>query len=109
MTTVTTPQPCARWTSDVGGKQDYDGRLLDISTRYWPAWKSSNGMPSARASILIRHGEPDEYGYGDYSTWREQEFEAPTEAEVKVLVEAWVAEQFADVLRLLGATLTGPE
>lgn len=95
MTTVTTPRPDARWTPDVGGKQDYDGPLLDISTRYWPAWKSQSGLPSAVASVLVRHSE-------GYTTWREQEFEADTEAQVKVLVEAWAAEQFADVLRLLG-------
>lgn len=109
MTAVTTPdtRPCARWTDDCQGKKDYDGRLLSISTRYWPGSYRSDGRPSANAALVINHGEPDEYGYGDYTVWREQEFSADTETEVKALVEAWVAEQFQDVQRLLGVTLTG--
>lgn len=107
MTKTIDTTPAARWTQDCNGKQDYDGQVLSISTRYWPAWKSSDNKPSAHAAIHINHGEPDEDGYGDYTVWRDQDFTADTENGVKVLVEDWVAEQFADVLRLLGATLTG--
>jgi hypothetical protein len=96
--------PSARWTDDCQGKKDYDGRLLDISTRYWPGSYRTDGRPSAAASILIRHGEPGESGYSDYITWREADFDGDTEQDVRGQVEAWVAEQFADVLRLIGAT-----
>ena len=112
-------QPCAAWSDDCQGKKDYDGRLLDISTRYWPGPAGGGSMtfntgaqefgarpygpkPSAKSSILLRHGEPDEYGYGDYLVWREQEFEADTEADVKAKVETWVAQQMVDVIAALG-------
>lgn len=112
--------PCAAWTPDCQGKQDYDGRLLSISTRYWPGPGGGGGMtfdtrtgkfgtapygprPSAHAAIHLDHGEPDEYGYGEYTVWREAHFDGDTEADVKQQVEQWVAEQVAAVWRLLGA------
>lgn len=61
--------------------------------------------PSASASILLRIGPPDSDGYGDARTWREAEFEADTETEVKALVEAWVRRQMADVVELLGGVM----
>jgi len=114
--------PCAQWTDDCQGKKDYDGRLLSISTRYWPGPGSSGTMvvnaqpgqaavittapygtrPSATATICLNHGAPDHYGYGDSLVWREKDFEADTEAEVKALVEAWVQERFDEVVALLG-------
>jgi hypothetical protein len=114
-------QPCAAWSNDCQGKKDYDGRLLDISTRYWPGpagggtmtFNSANGeietlpygpRPSATSSILLRHGAPDENGYGDYLVWRSADFEGETEADVKSKVEAWVAQQMADVISALGGT-----
>jgi len=103
MSTTIPLKPAARWTDDCQGKKDYDGRLLDISTRYWPGRYRTDGRPSASASILIRHGEPDEYGYGNYTVWREAEFNGDTEQDVKRQVEEWVAAQFAEVLRLIGA------
>ena len=98
--------PCAKWTPDCQGKQDYDGRLISISTRYWPSGggfhindvqgfrlsTDSRIKPSAHTSIHLNFGEPDEYGYGDYRVLAEKEFTADTEAEVKVQVEAWVRE-----------------
>lgn len=112
-------QPCATWSDDCQGKKNYDGRLLDISTRYWPGPEGGGMMtfntgtrefgslpygprPSAKSSILLLHGEPDGNGYGDYLVWRSAEFEADTEQEVKALVEAWVAQQMADVIAMLG-------
>jgi hypothetical protein len=102
-------QPAARWTSDCGGKQDYDGPLLSISTRYWPAWKSADNRPSAHASIIVKHGlvtEDDEWG--DYSTLAEVDVQADAEAEVKAQVEAWVRTECARILTRLGvASLPG--
>lgn len=112
-------QPCAEWTDDCQGKKDYDGRLLDISTRYWPGPAGGGTMtvdfrtsefgtlpygpkPSAHSSILLRVGPPDCNGYGDYLVWRDADFEAESETEVKVLVEAWVAQQMQEVVALLG-------
>lgn len=111
-------EPCAAWTPDCQGKWDYDGRLLSISTRYYPGPEGGGAMtfdtatsafgtlpygprPHAHAAIHLNHGEPDRYGYGDYLVLREAEFDADTEAEVKALVEAWVTAQVNDIARLL--------
>lgn len=93
--------PCARWTDDCSGKKSYDGRLLSIDTRYWPGSKSPDGRPSAKASIIINHGEPDEDGYGDYTVWRSIGISGDTEAEVKAAVEAWVRETMQLVMDLV--------
>ena len=110
-------EPCAQWSNDCQGKKDYDGRLLSISTRYWPAtptvpnefnpasgkWTAApyGEKPSATASIAVNHGKPDQYGYGDYTTLCEQKFEADTEGEVKALVEAWVKAECNRILHLI--------
>lgn len=112
-------RPCAEWTPDCHGKQDYDGRLLSISVRYWPGPEGGGAMtfdtatrvigtapygqePSAHAAIVLNHGQPDEYGYGEEVPWREKEFSGPTEDAVKAMVEDWVRGQFNEVRRLLG-------
>lgn len=110
-------EPCAMWSNDCQGKKDFDGRLLSISTRYWPAspsapnefntatgkWTTApyGAKPSAAASIVINHGAPDQYGFGDYATLCEQKFEADTEQEVKALVEAWVKAECNRILHLV--------
>jgi hypothetical protein len=112
----------AYWTHDCQGKQDFDGPLLSVSTRYWPGPEGGGFMmvnngpggaqistkpygkqPSAHSSIILRLGpkEPNDGG-GEYLVWREKEFSAPTEAEVKAEVEAWAAEQMVAVVALLG-------
>lgn len=110
--------PCAKWQDDCQGKKDYDGRLISISTRYWPGPDGGSAMtfdsatgqigeapygskPSAKASILLNHGEPDQYGYGDYTDLAEAEFEGDTEADVKAKVEVWVLEQFNVIHKLI--------
>lgn len=117
--------PCAQWTPDCQGKWDYDGRLIDISTRYWPRgggfseynpatgrWIENQDRPDLRpaatASILLRHGEPGERGYGDYITLAEQEFSGETEAEVKAEVERWVATQFRAIAALVATHYGAP-
>ena len=113
-------KPYAMWTNDCQGKQDYDGGLLSISTRYYPGpggggfmmFNSATGemstkpygkTPSAHSSIILRIGPREEHdGGGDYLVWRDADFEAATEAEVKGLVETWVTAQMADVVALLG-------
>jgi hypothetical protein len=98
-------QPTAKWTPDCNGKQDFDGPLLTISTRYWPAWKSSDNRPSASAAIVVNHGIPHpEEEWADYSTLAEADFAADTETEVKAQVEAWVREACLDVLSRLGVS-----
>lgn len=115
--------PCAKWTDDCQDKKDYDGRLVSISTRYWPA---GGGMhiydsthpekglvlstnpaikPSANASIVLNFGEPDEYGYGDSRDLATAEFEGETEAEVKEQVEEWVLAKFEKIRELLDGKL----
>lgn len=112
---------CAKWTDDCQGKKDYDGRIISLSTRYWPAGGGFHILkdgdfqlstdpvirPSAVASIVLNFGEPDEYGYGDYRDLAEARFEADTETEVKAQVEAWTAEKFALIVSLLDGKLNG--
>jgi len=110
---ITELRPAASWTDDCQGKKDYDGPLLSISTRYWPGPEGGGAMtfdsrtgkvgswpygptPSAHASILLR------LAGGEHLVWRDAKFEALTTAEVKALVEAWVREQLAAVIELLG-------
>ena len=93
--------PCAKWTDDCQGKKDFDGRLVSISTRYWPSNYSKDGRRSANASIVINHGEPDQYGFADYLTIAEQDFNGETEEEVKRQVERWVNERLQEIAGLL--------
>jgi len=111
--------PSAMWTPDCQGKQDYDGPLLAISCRFWPGPGGGGSMtfdtstkqvgslpygrrPSAKASIILPFGQPSEpWVMDEYLTWREAEFEADTEEEVKAQVVAWVQERFDEVRRLL--------
>jgi hypothetical protein len=107
---ITDFAPAARWTPDCNGKQDYDGRLLSISTRFWPAWKSSVGRPSAHAAILIDHtvlyDNPDrtDEWESDYATLSEAEFAADTDDAVKLQVEEWVRSECVRILTALGVS-----
>jgi hypothetical protein len=104
--------PYAKWTQDCGGKQDYDGPLIDISTRYWPATGGflvlRGGVfvdppltrPSAHSAILLRYGTPT--GGANYVTLREAKFEEDTEDAVKQAVEAWVRQQFHEIAAMFG-------
>lgn len=90
------------WTPDCSGKQDFDGNVLTVSTRYWPRGGSSYVIkveggkvvsetdrtdpvrqaripPSAHSTILFGNSE-----------LADQRFEAETEEEIKQQVEEWV-------------------
>jgi hypothetical protein len=97
-------EPCADWRPDCQGKWDYDGRLFSISSRYWPAsrWTDKH---SATASIVLNHGKPNKYGFGDQIKLAEHEFEGDTEAEVKAQVEEWVKDICTRAFRLAIAGL----
>jgi hypothetical protein len=102
----------ARWTCDCCGKQDYDGELVVLSTRYWPRGggylllnhgkiegneSRPDVKPSARSAICINDGDSD-----DYIELVAKDFEADTEEDVKSQVEAWAQQRFnriVDVLR----------
>jgi len=113
----------ARWTDDCCGKKDYDGEILSISTRYWPAGggfleinRGPDGVsvhgpghrpdikPRAHSSILLRYRVDDE---GERCvedlTLVEAEFEADTEDEVKRQVEVWAQEQMDRAVHCLQA------
>lgn len=104
----------AEWTDDCQGKKDYDGPILSLSTRYWPAGggfgfivTNQNGRvdinhnpvphmkPSASSSLQLDYGEDD---YLDLIT---KEFEGDTEADVKAQVETWAQEQMDRVVAML--------
>jgi hypothetical protein len=115
--------PRAVWTQDCQGKQDFDGPLFSISSRYYPGPSgggfmsvSNSGIggakietipydsqPSAVSTIHLRLGPVENHdGGGDYYVWKRAEFTAPTEAEVKAQVEAWVTERMAEIVTALG-------
>lgn len=104
----------ATWTPDCSGKQDYDGEIIVLSTRYWPRgggfFVLRDGhlennearpeiKPSAKASIdLITL---DEHGSRDHVEIVSKHFEAETEAEVKRQVEAWASECYEKITAIL--------
>jgi hypothetical protein len=125
----------AHWTPDCSGKQDYDGEILSISTRYWPRGGSAtifnNGRfesdgsnpqrqrtipPSASSSIILHVGPIVDYdparhldGHAEHAvTLAEREFEGETEEEVKGQVEAWAAEQYARIVAALRVAFAPP-
>ncbi len=105
-------QHLARWTDDCQGKKDFDGPCVVISSRYWPGhWTifDSNhpekglhdvavGGPSATSSLEIRHGDPEDQRR---VTLASQDFNGPSEADVKAQVEAWAEEQFQRMVKIL--------
>lgn len=111
----------ANWTDDCQGKKDYDGPIIEISTRYWPRGggfhvfdrdSPSLGMqgnesrpeikPSANCSLIICCGpKEDGDGGGDSLTLIEQEFEGETFEEVAAQVEAFAQAQTDRVVSLL--------
>lgn len=97
--------PGFRWTLDCQGKQDLDGPILELSTRYWPRgggyhtsrvtagevqWEGNEArphiLPSAHASIMFFE-----------QTLAQAEFRAETEEEVKAMVERWAGDQVARI------------
>ena len=113
--------PYAMWSDDCQGKKDYDGRLISISTRYWPGPDGGGTMtydtrtgvigsmpygqrPSAHALILLMLGpqESENDGGGEYLVWRDAEFNGDTEAGVKSQVETWVTERMRELVELMG-------
>lgn len=96
-------RPFVRWADDVQGKKDYDGDLVSASCRYYPGGYRADGQPSAFAGILIWFDDGgDEREYKVYAT---VDLVAPTEGQVRELVEDWVQDQYTFLLqRLLGRT-----
>jgi hypothetical protein len=71
-----------KWTMDCQGKQDYDGSLASVSTRYWPPNYRQDGLHSAASAVAIAGVEVVA-----------AEFAADTEAQVKKQVVEWVRAQ----------------
>ena len=101
MTSATEPKflaPSFEWTDDCQGKKDYDGRLLSVSSRYWPPSYNRDGKHTAVSSIAW-----GDLAEGPYVDLARREFSAESLDEVKRLVEAWVQEQsrefFAKIVR----------
>lgn len=105
MSDLTVP---AMWTDDCQGKKDYDGKLVSLSTRYWPrgggfatfsreaGWEDNAARPdirpSAHATIYLGSTANDFYENAEQLI--DREFEGDTQEEVQRAVEAWAAEQF---------------
>lgn len=115
--------PHARWTNDCQGKQDYDGEIITVSTRYWPGPDGGGGSllvengptgfsmstvpygdkPKAHSSILLNLGPAEEHdGGGRHLVWADRKFTGGTEAEVKAKVERWASKQMSEIVRRLG-------
>lgn len=85
----TTPE----WTLDCHGKQDMDGPIVELSTRFYPENYQRNHKCSTIALILV----------ADVEVAR-AEFEADTETEVKRLTEEWAlatAQRIAAVVKAM--------
>ena len=97
----------AEWTDDCQGKKDYDGDILSISTRYWPArgrWlqldtrtpdkglhevNDSRIPATAHCSLLLRGKGEDSVELVD------KRFEGASFEEISGQVEAWAQEQYS--------------
>ena len=108
----------AEWTNDCCGKKDYDGDVLQISTRYWPRGGSCLMLDTAQPELGLHHVDDGSkpsahsslllHGDGDYVTLTEKEFEAETFEEVAAQVEAWAQEQMDKAEAALRAAFERP-
>lgn len=78
------------WRHDVQDKQNWDGVLVELSTRYWPSNYQLNGKVSTKCSIRLA-GE----------TLVSKEFEADTESQVKAITEAWGRGRLDEIVQVL--------
>lgn len=96
------------WTPDCQGKQDFDGELIHLSTRYWPAGGSAHILDTAKPELGLQplhdpaikpHAHAAIYIGGNAEhKLAERDFKADTEAEVKALVETWAQQQFDQIV-----------
>lgn len=95
------------WTPDCQGKQDYDGSLVRVSTRYWPRGGGfsvlKDGVFATNADQSIRPSAHSTIYLGETTKLTEREFEGDTEADVKQQVEKWVS---AECDRIVAAMLS---
>ena len=83
------------WQHDCQGKQDYDGRIVHVSTRYWPPNYDRSAQHTAHSAIIIGEDDP----------LVERHFSATAESDVKRQVEEWVVGQIKIIERILAAAL----
>lgn len=88
--TVATTLEELEWQLDCQGKQDYDLHPVDIGCRYYPGRYRQDGKPSCNVHISL-------LGKKLVS----DEIVADAEAQVKVEVEKWVAEQTARLMHAI--------
>jgi hypothetical protein len=94
---ITEPiRPPCLWTNDCSGKQNYDGRLLWVSTRYWPDFTAHCSIHLCMAPA--QWPEPNDPNHevealynDDYVTVADAYFKGDNKAEVQRAVEEWVA------------------
>lgn len=104
----------AQWTDDCCGKKDFDGDILSISTRYWPAGGGymvlMNGpdgkiftesaaidksLPHAKSELILRHAK------GEAIVLTEIDIEGSSFEEVAQKVEVWAKAEFEKLVRML--------
>lgn len=102
----------AEWQNDCQGKKDYDGEILSVSTRYWPAGggfhifdtrepekglhlNQDGSPPSAHCSLLLRDANDEDI------TLIEKDFEGASFSAVSQQVEVWAQEQYERAIKTL--------
>lgn len=119
----------AQWSDDCGGKKDYDGPILSLSTRYWPrgggfmVFDTANpnlGLrdsadaypdmrPSAASSLLLGIATGDDPEDTTDLYLAREEFEGETYEEVRQKVETWAQSQMDRVIKALTGEFGKPK
>ena len=103
----------ARWTDDCGGKKDYDGDILSVSSRYWPGGvglqvyggsdaekEEIAGIKPGATSLLVINSKE---GLGQDAVLVENSFEGDTFEDIRSQVEKWAQEQMDRAVAALRA------
>ena len=83
----------AKWKPDCQGKQDYDGTIIGISTRYYSDFH-------AYSMLILCHKDED------YKVLDKAEFSGETESDVKRKVEVWAQKRMDQVVTVLSRHFT---
>lgn len=100
------------WTDDCQGKKDYDGDLVQLSTRYWPGHHTVFDTVTPEKGLHeVPGGKPHAncmiYLLDDYDNpLAKADFRGDTFAEVAAQVEAWVETQFNTIKAAAMAALS---
>lgn len=98
------PTLVAEWTDDCSGKKNFDGRIVVLSSRYWPASRHESGKHHCHAAICLVKGRD-----GDFIDVVHEHFWCDTFAELSAAVKAWAEAMVARVWTAVIATFAADE